>query len=506
LRSPRPLPASRASLHARFGPLKTPARRFLPTAKTALAAITAAAAGAACGRGSHADRGEDAAPPSLDGDGRVEAEVGQPRPDADDGAAAGPSSDPAAHARPDLPSPLSFLFITVDTLRPDLGYAGYERPVSPRLDELAKHSVTYERAYSISTYTAFSLPPMMASRYPSEMPRSDRHEVRYMGQNVLLAERLHAAGYRTAGAASHFLFNRALGWIDGFDRFVMTGVDGSQGSGIDWRHSSRPLADAAIRLLHDPELAAGPFFIGLHFLDPHKQYLEHQGFSTFGNDPRALYDGEIAFTDHHIGRVLDALAASPAAARTAILFTGDHGEAFGEHGFYFHGREIWDEVVRVPLLIHVPGAKPRSVARRTSTVDLAPTVLDLAGIAQDEGARGRSLVPDLFGGELAPRPVLIDQPRNPYYLPRRGFIDGAHKLHHFIDTGAYRLFDLDQDPGEKTDLSESQPELLRDVVRSYEEYTSKIVDFIPAPTGEPRPASAPARPIGAPAASSKPKK
>jgi arylsulfatase A-like enzyme len=347
---------------------------------------------------------------------------------------------------------------------------------------------------------------MMASRYPSEMPRSDRHEVHYMGSNTLLAERLRAAGYRTAGAASHFLFNHALGWIDGIDRFVMTGVEGSQGSGIDWRHSSRPVADAAIKLLADAEIVAGPFFIWLHFLDPHKQYLEHPGFSTFGSDPRALYDGEIAYTDHHIGRVLDALEASGAAERTVIIFTGDHGEAFGEHGFYFHGREIWDEVVRVPLLIRIPGAKPRTVSRRTSNVDLAPTVLDLAGIAEDEGARGHSLVSEIFGADVPSRPLLVDQPKNPYYPPRRAYIDGTHKLHHFIDTGVYRLFDLDQDPGEKNDLASSQPELLHAVRKSYEQFTSNIVDFIPTPTGEPRPAPAAPRTPAAPAGSAKPKK
>jgi choline-sulfatase len=425
-------------------------------------------------------------------------------PSAEDGASApsGASIEPAPHARPDLPSPLSFLLITVDTLRPDLGYMGYERAVSPRIDELARRSAIYERTYSISTYTAFSLPPMMASRYPSEMPRSDRHEVRYMPSNFLLAERLHTAGYRTAGAASHFLFNSALGWIDGIDRFVMTGVDGSQGSGIDWRHSSRPVADTAIRFLND-EIVSGPFFIWVHFLDPHKQYLEHPGFSTFGNDARALYDGEIAFTDHHIGRVLDALAASPAAERTVVIFTGDHGEAFGEHGFYFHGREIWDEVVRVPLLIHVPGMKPRTVARRTSTVDVAPTVLELAHLPEDQGARGRSLVTELMGGEVPARPVLVDQPRNPYYPPRRGFIQGAYKLHHFIDTGAYRLFDLDQDPSEQADLAESRPDLLQEVQRSYEQFAAKIVDYIPTPMGEPRPAGSATR---GPSAAAKPKK
>jgi arylsulfatase A-like enzyme len=384
--------------------------------------------------------------------------------------------------RPALPE-LSFLFITVDTLRPDLGYAAYSRPVSPNIDELAKKATIYERAYSISTYTAFAVPPMMASRYPSEMPRSDRHEVRYFGKNVLLAERLRDAGFHTAAAASHFLFGSELGWTDGIEHFVMTGAEGNapKGAHIDHRHSSRPLADAAIRFLEDPEIVSGRFFIWVHFLDPHKQYLEHPGFSNFGSDPRALYDGEIAFTDHHIGRVLRALASSPAANRTAVVFTGDHGEAFGEHGFSYHGREIWDEVVRIPLFVYVPGMDPHVVSRRVSSVDIVPTVLDLAGIPPDPEARGQSLTPEIFGGELAPRPLLVDQPRNPYYLPKRGFIDGAHKLHHLIDSDTYLLFDLDRDPGETNDLA-GDPALLSEVQRSYVAFTSKIVDFTPKRT------------------------
>jgi hypothetical protein len=133
-------------------------------------------------------------------------------------------------------------------------------------------------------------------------------------------------------------------------------------------------------------------------------------------------------------------------------------------------------------------------------------VLDLAGIAEDEGARGHSLVSEIFGADVPSRPLLVDQPKNPYYPPRRAYIDGTHKLHHFIDTGVYRLFDLDQDPGEKNDLASSQPELLHAVRKSYEQFTSNIVDFIPTPTGEPRPAPAAPRTPAAPAGSAKPKK
>jgi arylsulfatase A-like enzyme len=358
---------------------------------------------------------------------------------------------------------------------------GYDRPISPNIDELAKRSIIYEQAYAISTYTGFSIVPMMASRYPSEMVRSDRHEVSYASENVLLAERLRAAGYRTAGAASHFLFNPELGWVDGFEKFVMAPVEGDapRGSHVDLYHSSRTLADTGIRFLNDPQITSGPFLIWIHFLDPHKQYLEHPGYSNYGKSPRALYDGEIAYTDYHVGRVLRALWASPLRDRTAVFLTGDHGEAFGEHGAFFHGREVWDEIMRVPLLISVPGAAPRRITRRMSHVDLEPTILDLAGAADDTGARGASLVPELFGAEGPARPVLIDQPRNPYYPPKRAFIEGRYKLHHAIDSNTYRLFDLDRDPKETSDLAESDPDLLKKVRRSYALFASEIVEINP---------------------------
>jgi arylsulfatase A-like enzyme len=393
------------------------------------------------------------------------------------------ASDAVKGPRPTLPAQISFLILTVDALRPDLGFMGYRRPVSPNIDALAQRSIIYEHAYSISTYTGFSLPPLMASRYPSEMPRSDKHEVQYGPDNVLLAERLRAAGYHTGGAASHFLFNPELGWVDGFEKFLHTEPEGNapRGSHVDLFHTSRGLADAVIKLLADPAITSGPFLIWSHFLDPHKQYLEHPGFSNFGKAPRDLYDGEVAFTDYHIGRVLKALAGSPLAERTVIILTGDHGEAFGEHGAFFHGREVWDEIVHVPLIVYVPGARPRRISRPMSHVDIAPTILDLAGAPEDREARGRSFVFELFGGSLPQRPILIDQPKNPYYPPKRAFIDGPYKLHHAIDSNAYRLFDLSHDPGETEDLAASDPETLKKVRRAYSLFTSDIIEINPAP-------------------------
>jgi choline-sulfatase len=390
------------------------------------------------------------------------------------------------------PARLSFLLLTVDTLRPDLGYMGYERPVSPNIDRLAERSVVYEHAYAISTYTGFCIPPMMASRYPSEMPRTDRHEVKFLSQNEMLAERLRAAGFHTAGAASHFLFSPTLGWIDGFERFARVPVEGNApaGSPVDAYYSSSGLADAAIQMLSDSRITSGSFFIWIHFIDPHGQYLEHKGFSNFGHDPRALYDGEIAYTDFHIGRVLDALASSSLRERTAVILTTDHGEAFGEHGEYHHGRHVWEEIVRIPLVVFVPGMTPRRIARRMSVVELAPSILDLAGLPEDPGARGQSFAPELSGADLPERPILIDQPKNPYYPLKRAFLEGGYKLHHLAESKTYLLFDLSHDPGEKNDVAPSQPELLARIRQSYESFMSGIIEVAPVPVGPPAPETA----------------
>ena len=218
----------------------------------------------------------------------------------------------------------------------------------------------------------------------------------------------------------------------------------------------------------------------MHFLDPHKQYLDHPGYSTFGTAPRDKYDGEIAYTDAHIGRLLQELDGSPLGARTVVILTGDHGEAFGEHGEYFHGAEIWDEVVRVPLVIRVPGKAPRRISTRVSHVDIAPTVLELAGLPPDKGARGRSMVPALSGRALDERPVLIDQPKCPYYRPKRAFIDGNFKLHHLIDANAYRLFDSWSIP-EKRHLAATRPEDLERLRRAYAAAVSRIDEVAPTP-------------------------
>ena len=383
----------------------------------------------------------------------------------------------AAPARPTVPPNLSFLVISVDALNTDLGFLGFSRwPVSPNLDRLATRSIVYPRVYALGTYTAQSIPPLMAGRYPSELHRTSAHEVRYFLDNTFLAEILQQHGFATAGTASHFLFAPLFGWTQGFDRFKDPGSEGDAppGAHVDLRHSSRLTANEAIRLLSDPERTSGRFFFWVHFMDPHKQYLEHARY-RFGGSNRARYAGEVAYTDEHIGRVLETLADKGLEDRTVVIVTGDHGEAFGQHGSYYHGRETWEEIIRVPLLVRVPGLAPVRIERRVSQIDLFPTILDLAGLPTPPDAQGESLLPELAGGHLDDRPILLEQPKNPYYRMRRVFIDGRYKLHHLVEERSFRLYDLDADPGELHDLADEQPAVLARVRRAYLEFLATHV-------------------------------
>jgi arylsulfatase A-like enzyme len=186
-------------------------------------------------------------------------------------------------------------------------------------------------------------------------------------------------------------------------------------------------------------------------------YQEHAGFSErFGTeDPLDLYDGEVAFTDHHLGRLLERVRAPGLADSTIVVVTSDHGEEFGDHGGTGHRNHLHAEVQRVPLLVRAPGVGRRRVADAVSLVDVAPTVLELAGAPALEGAAGRSLVPLLRGAPLEPRPVLGELGAN--VVMHESVVVGDWKL--IVDSVEERelLYDLAGDPAEVDDLRASEP-------------------------------------------------
>jgi choline-sulfatase len=363
----------------------------------------------------------------------------------------------SASDRARLPQKPNVVLVTVDTLRYDIGFAGYERPVSPNIDKLAASSIVYDRAYSLASYTGKSVGPMLIGKYPSETHRNWGHFNRFGPEDTFVAERLQRAGIRTLSVQGHRYFGAFGGLERGFDVVDMSAAppDGASWA-TDTTVTSDALTDAAIKAV-DALGADDRFFLWVHYLDPHADYKHHDSVPKFGTGARDLYDNEVAFTDLHVGRLLDHLATKPWNDRTIVVVTSDHGEAFGEHQMWRHGFELWDVLVHVPLVVRVPGIEPRRVAARRSLIDLVPTILDVMGAPPPSGTgddfvSGTSLVGDwLHATEPPARDILVDMPAGPYNEARRAFIHDGLKM--VISRGQSKeLYDLEADPGETKDL------------------------------------------------------
>ena len=369
------------------------------------------------------------------------------------------------------PAPLvkkdyNLLFVTIDTLRTDVGFMGYKLPVTPNLDKLAARSVVFERAYSLASYTGKSIGPMLIGKYPSETIRDGAHFTTYDEKNVFLAERLRDHGVKTLGCASFWYFKRTFGMAQGIDLYDMSASPYDYKAETDTSVTSEQLTDVAIRLLSLSDVASQRFFLWAHYFDPHAQYMPHPGAPNFyverGPDSwaKAAYDGEVWFVDKHLGRLIDFVEAQEWGKDTIIVVTADHGEAFGEHGLNWHGTDLWEPLVHVPLVIYVPGASPHRVTVKRGHVDLVPTLLDLMRVPQPEPGElsGQSMLSDIFpkeAGEFEERDVLMDMPPGPIVLQRRAFIHGETpglKLFH-LGGPNYQLYDLKRDPEEASDMT-----------------------------------------------------
>lgn len=295
---------------------------------------------------------------------------------------------PPVQVRPNI------VVISVDALRADhLGSYGYARETSPALDALAAGGIRFERAYTSCPSTRCSIPALHTGRFASTVRGIDRATV------PSLAGVLRDAGWSTAAITCCERFADARGVLAGFTT-INAGADA-----IRMQRAGQSNADVVV----DYALAwltsidrSRPYFAWLHLYEPHFPYAAPGG-TDFGDSDVDRYDQEIAYVDAQIGRLVAALDPS-----TVVVVTADHGEEFGEHGQRYHARSLYDGVVRVPLIVRLPGAAPRVVATPVSIVDIMPTLLDLAGVTGPTGMNGRTLVPALRGGAAPARPVLIE--------------------------------------------------------------------------------------------------
>jgi len=353
------------------------------------------------------------------------------------------SAAPEARATPaGPPKDCNVILLSIDALRADMPWAGYPRPIAPRLTDFEKKTVDFTHAYSISSYTSMSLGGLLGDRLPSELNRSGYFFGTYR-KGVFFPTLLQKAGVHTMGVMAHMYFKSA-GFDQGFDDWkLVPGITFDPNTDKDvTSDKSEALAE---QLLGDPANDSRRFFFWAHFVDPHDQYLKHDGID-WGSKPRDRYDGEVTFTDRYVGKLLDFIAAKPWASRTVIIVTADHGEEFGEHGMTRHGFEVWNTLVHVPLMIEAPGATPRHVDVPRSDIDLPPTILELYGVQPDPAFEGKSLVGEIYGAPSEARDILVDLPETSNNGERRALVHGDEKMICWDGDTYCKLYDLAQDP------------------------------------------------------------
>lgn len=355
---------------------------------------------------------------------------------------------------------LNVLMISVDSLRADMPWAGYPRDIAPRLTALEKTCVSYTRAYSVASHTAPSVSAMFFGKYPTELLRDGFFSTRFSKDNVSFVSLLKESGVHTLAGHAHEYMRRA-GWDQGFARYDLV-------PGLVWypdldeNITAKPLSDLAQKQLGElGDLGEkGRFFAWYHFLDPHAKWIDHKkdGMTPWGTTSRDLYDGEVSYVDREIGRLLDFVAAHPWGARTAIVLTSDHGEGVGDHGQSYHGYQVWETMVHVPLFVCAPGLAPRHIDTPRSLIDIGPTVLDLFGQKAPEDYRGESLLAELHGAEAKPRDVFVDLPANNHSFAKRALVGERYKIVYSAQWKNTELFDLQADPKELAPIK-SGPEL-----------------------------------------------
>jgi len=380
-----------------------------------------------------------------------------------------------ASCRPPTRKP-NVLLIVVDTLRKDhLGCYGYPRNTSPNVDRLARDSRRYDRAISQAPWTAPSMASLLTSQYPGVLGIEDEAAI-LEDDWVVLPEVLREHGYVTAAVVSHLYCSSRWNFDQGFDFFDESNIQGHNDS------TSTGVTTEALMFLANRTDA--PFFLLLHYFDPHDTYLEHAGF-PFASDeeyhgpvtgaltsdrlrhlPEDLrpediaeivrhYDSEIAFTDRQIGKVLDRLRDLNLYDDTLIVFTSDHGEEFREHGSFRHGYTLYDELINVPLIIKAPDSRGESVDDTVALLDVYPTILDLAGISVEHELQGNSLADSSTREERA-RTVFSETSRKNLLL--RAAVTREHKLILDLHSADFEFYALSADPGEQHDLADQNPD------------------------------------------------
>jgi arylsulfatase A-like enzyme len=395
-----------------------------------------------------------------------------------------------AAAGPGRPRRWNVVLIVVESLRADqLRAYGAGRDVMPAVDALAREGRAYANAYAQSSHSSYASVVPASSQYPLRARSSHAYPREIPYPRVLLWDVLKPLGYRTGLFSSqnehwegmiHYLRTAAL------DRFFHpevfdgpTYVTAGDTGFARWVRRTRHAGSVDDRVTVGEALGwidAGPgqpFFVALNLQNSHVPYVVPADFPRrfgprtvdfsihFGLWPRDkasvvkdLYADSLAYVDAQIGRLLAHLRARGLWDRTVVVVTGDHGQAFYEHGFAAHASALFDEVMRVPLVIRAPDLGPGLDGRPAQHVDVAPSVLDLLGLPPHPAFQGQSLLPAGFDENRSLYLVAQTAMAHQYAIVR-----GGHKLIYDERTRQYHLYDVRADPGETRNLAATRPDL-----------------------------------------------
>lgn len=381
------------------------------------------------------------------------------------------------------------LWIVVDTMRADR--LGGEWGLTPYMDRLGERGVVFEKAYAQAPWTLPSIGSMMTSLHPKEHGAGGRlGQFQSVREGVPTAPKVFAqAGYTTHAIVNVEFLKKKYGVTRDFEQVDVESYSNNQ----EVRNAART-TDAALRYMQQ-ERDGQPFFLLVHYFDMHAVYDPPQPFrrryaappdqeagpnrTMFGtrehlmalragqlelnpewiDRAERLYNGEVAYTDAEIGRLLDQVAAMGFADNTLIVLCGDHGEEFLDHGGFEHGHTVYDELIHVPLIMAGPGVRAGTrVPHTVRMIDVLPTLCQWADVGAERGFVGRSLMPELQGEAGADRNVLAHG--NMWGAPFTAWREGPWKLI-LSENAQPELYRMDEDPGEQNNLSAQESERLQ---------------------------------------------
>jgi choline-sulfatase len=366
------------------------------------------------------------------------------------------SNTQKSEAAPHL-QPLNVVVITIDTLRADhLHCYGYEKIETPVLDQLARRGVLFENAVAQAPLT----PPSHASIFTGQYPTV--HHVRNTGGFILpssarpLARILQEQGWDTAAFVSSAVLKKMIGFNNGFG--VYDDQMPRQGNKRDFAEDAERRAgdtvDRAIRWLNTQ--SGKPYFMWVHLYDPHMPYKPPSPFKEKYKD--RPYDGEIAYSDEQLGRLLDAVGKKAPAGKTIIAILSDHGESLAEHGEFSHGVFLYDATLHIAFVMAGPGIPAGlRLKQQVRSIDFLPTLLAVLGGKAPANIQGVSLVP-AFSGQTVPTEISYEETLYPKLALGWAELRGIRTNHwKYIRAPKPELYDLNRDPAEITNVIQQHP-------------------------------------------------